>query len=179
MMFTDSQLKVVKYCVEECQRQHSGFESIPWMINAWDFAEVQATGKEANRVVRRVDLILIEDLGRFVEPIKNHDGFRRIPIFVGNRFEMHEKAPWERVPELLKRLVEAYYTGAFTEVGEEHYWRMHPEARSAEDEFYYEYENIHPFVDGNGRTGKIIYNYLLGRLDDPVMPPNFWGSANP
>jgi fido (protein-threonine AMPylation protein) len=57
--------------------------------------------------------------------------------------------------------------------------KNHPLAVTKEDQFYYEYENIHPFRDGNGRTGKILYNYLLGTLDNPKMPPNFWGSSNP
>jgi hypothetical protein len=173
--FNARQMKVLRFCAQECKRQGSGEMSVYWMVNAWAFASTyMLAGK-----YRSIDLHFIEALGQWTEPHKNLRGFRRQRIFVGNRFEMHEKAPWERVPELLTHLIDAYYTGAFTEVGDEHYWRMHPAARSAEDEFYYEYESIHPFVDGNGRTGKIIYNYLLGRLDDPIMPPNFWGSSNP
>jgi fido (protein-threonine AMPylation protein) len=49
-------------------------------------------------------------------------------------------------------------------------------------EAYVEYEEIHPFVDSNGRTGKIILNYLNGTLLDPIFPPNdIWGDwiSNP
>jgi fido (protein-threonine AMPylation protein) len=47
------------------------------------------------------------------------------------------------------------------------------------DEAYLEFEEIHPFVDGNGRAGKIIFNWLADSLGDPKMPPNFWGIYNP
>lgn len=44
---------------------------------------------------------------------------------------------------------------------------------------YKEFEEIHPFSDGNGRVGKILFNWLLGMLHEPAMPPNFFGGDNP
>ncbi len=32
---------------------------------------------------------------------------------------------------------------------------------------------------GERRVGKILYNWWLRRLDDPVMPPDLWGHGVP
>ena len=47
------------------------------------------------------------------------------------------------------------------------------------DDWYLAYEWIHPFCDGNGRTGKILHNWLLGTLDAPVLVPDYFGMGNP
>lgn len=43
------------------------------------------------------------------------------------------------------------------------------------DEFYKELMEIHPWLDGNGRTGFLVWNFMRGTLWKPELPPNFWG----
>jgi fido (protein-threonine AMPylation protein) len=40
-------------------------------------------------------------------------------------------------------------------------------------EFYQEFETLHPFNDGNGRVGAILFNLLNGTLSDPIVPPPY------
>jgi len=35
--------------------------------------------------------------------------------------------------------------------------------------FHHKFEKIHPFMDGNGRTGRMLLNYILLRNDYPPL----------
>lgn len=91
------------------------------------------------------------DLGLLVEPRTNSNGLRKVGVRVGYDVKMSHTV----VPHALDRLLE-------------HQGDLDPV------EWFREYEEIHPFRDGNGRTGNILYNWLLGTLPEPVFPPNLW-----
>jgi hypothetical protein len=164
-MFTPEQLNILQYIAEECERQGSGGASVYNMLKAWEYAFISWDNCD------KLTIEFIEEIGKLVEPEDNKKGFRQIRIFVSDDFTSIEKSPWERVPEQLQHLIDSYYEGLLEP--------SHKEAETPEDQFYFEYENIHPFRDGNGRSGKIIYNFLLGKLNNPWMVPNFWGYDNP
>jgi len=90
-------------------------------------------------------------IGALVEPTKNMGGYRKTGVRVGSDV----KPSWQLVPAEMTDLVEATTT-------------LGP------DEWFFAFETIHPFVDGNGRSGATLYNWLAGTLNAPTWPPNFW-----
>lgn len=187
-LFSLQQDTIIRFCAEECKRQRSGEMSVYNMLVAWTFT--YGYWEVTSKLNHPITFKTIETIGQLVEPFKNKNGFRKIPIGVGHVDEFGvyhwiEKAQYAEIPRLLEHLLNSYYSGVLypDHIDEntpvEEMYSVNPLAKSAEDQFYYDYENIHPFVDGNGRSGKILYNYLKNTLDSPEMPSNYWGASNP
>lgn len=86
---------------------------------------------------------LTDDAGRYRS--------KGVGVF-GERGLVHMAPPPQRVPELMSNL--------FSWLKES---KDHLLIRSCV--FHYEFEFIHPFSDGNGRTGRLWQSLILGRLD--------------
>lgn len=144
----EKQWPVIAYCQEEVERQGhdvaelDGIERVSWMLNAWAYALKRAHETNEPRLADAIRL------GQIVEPARNRKGIRTCGVCVGPRL----CPPPECVTALLESL--------WAEQG-----NLEP------IEFYKEFELIHPFVDGNGRTGKVLLNWLNGTLWAPIFPP--------
>lgn len=169
MLFSDEQLAIVKFCSEECERQRSGERSVSWMVQAWQYA----MGRAAEGGMPDEEDVL--NLGAIVEPVKNARGYRQQKIFcrrelVGvsivpggakhppvTQVQFDEGgADWQAIPRLVPALLASMD-------------EYEPE------EFFREFEEIHPMIDGNGRVGVCLYNWISGTLLEPTSPPNLWG----
>lgn len=149
--------RIIDYCAEEVRRQGRGPLEVAYMIRAWQNAQMTRGGEPHDMTV--------EDImywGHLIEPTLNPpDKFRYMTVYVGDHVA---PGPQEVMP-LMKQFV------SFVNEREED--TLTPE------EAYFEFEYIHPFRDGNGRTGKIILNLLNGTMRNPVWPTNKWGIKNP
>lgn len=134
--------RIVSYCSEEVRRQQDGPLHVGYMVDAWMNAiEHQYRGLG-------IDLVTIENWGRLVAPDDNSMGFRDGDVYIGGRFAVRVSEMHEQMDRWMAMLTDMTALEA-----------------------YKEFEFTHPFFDGNGRTGKIILNYINGSLLDPIFPP--------
>jgi len=175
-------MTIVRYCAEEVARQGDTPRHVVHMIQAWQQAQQDyAAGLP-------LSLERVEHYGRLVSPTYNPWGFRKGAVQVGKRFPPHGAKMYAFLRQWLDavlapeetRMVQLWALAVALAGGEAKEYRRSKEHNYYAATAYYVFELIHPFSDGNGRTGKIILNYLYHTLDDPVFPPDFFGGiANP
>jgi Fic family protein len=160
-LFSDRHLNIIAYCAEEVRRQRDTPLHVGYMVQAWEHAWTQTVIR-----AQPLTVALVEEIGALVAPDHNLGGFRKHDVRVGYNVKM----PWQQVPRAMDNLFEAWQEGRLDGFTHELAGTVGPPER-----LYYEFEEIHPFGDGNGRTGKVIYNAALGMLHAPKWPPDFFG----
>jgi hypothetical protein len=146
-------VNVIEYITEEVRRQGHDIAAVDGIERVGFMIEAWVYAMQCPLARPTVQHAI--ELGRFIEPGKNRLGPRTVTVEVGGT-QCPEPS---QVPNLLRELFESH--DSLTPLG-----------------FYKRFEEIHPFVDGNGRVGKVLYNWLLGTLHDPVFPPPLWGHPN-
>ena len=116
-----------------------------------------------NYVLNNLDQDLSESMIKHIaitinKNINEIDGYRKGPVFI--RGAEHIPPAPDQLPQLMMYYVYNYnhtaYDGIFEKIAATHL----------------EFERIHPFSDGNGRTGRLLINYELLRHDiPPVVNP--------
>lgn len=90
---------------------------------------------------------------------ENRGIYRKVPVRVGSEFIPPQ--PWE-VPIKMEQLLKLYNSE----------WNnLHTIERTAL--FHLSFESIHPFIDGNGRTGRLLLNLDLMKKGYPIINIKF------
>ena len=86
--------------------------------------------------------------------------FRKVQVFVGGE----EKMPWYAVPTLMKQwIINANDVVANGQHENEEF------LEKVTRKHHVTFEDIHPFVDGNGRIGRILMNWQRIKIGKPIL----------
>ncbi len=149
-MFTQKQLNVISFCAAEVEHQEDKPMMVYNMLHAWNIVarDIQL-GKYQNLTIREMLTPgYVRYLAMCVHPYK---GFiRKGPVVINNRTVGPH---YQGIPRLMEILF-----------SKETLTNLSP------TQVYIEFEKIHPFSDGNGRVGLILFNALYGSMENPSKP---------
>ena len=132
----------------ECTEMADHFRAFDYMASHLDSPFNEVLLKEVNRLVT-------ENTLNYRAPEAVAGEYTTVDMAAGDTvFGDHEKLI-SRVPSLMESTEKAISDG------------QHPLIVAAKWHGYYEY--LHPFRDGNGRTGRLLSNFILLRAKHPLL----------
>ena len=132
----------------ECTEMADHFRAFDYMVSHLDHPFDEALMKEVNRLVTEHTL-------SYRQPEAIAGEYTTVDMTAGDTVFGDHAALIARVPQLMASTQKAINDG------------QHPLVVSAKWHGYYEY--LHPFRDGNGRTGRLLSNFILLRAGHPLL----------
>lgn len=123
---------------------------------------------EGFRVVRNKDILTLNDIKHVQEILEqNTAGFRTTP---GTQLKRENDGAVIYTPPQDGMAIVRYMSNLEQFINDDHLSQLDPLIKMAI--IHHQFESIHPFYDGNGRTGRIInilYLVITGLLDLPIL----------
>lgn len=129
--------------------------SLQQAIHAWEY--LRSKPKLSAHVVLKTHKILM--LHQPLHPDEK-GYFRKVPVWIGGR----EGHPWWGVREEV-----IHWSQAMNNSTTDKYVETEEQKRGLVVAMHILYEKIHPFVDGNGRTGRMFMNWHCKKLGLPYL----------
>ena len=123
---------------------------------------------EGFRMVRNKDILTLNDIKHVQEILEqNTAGFRTTP---GTQLKRENNGAVIYTPPQDGMAIVRYMSNLEQFINDDHLSQLDPLIKMAI--IHHQFESIHPFYDGNGRTGRIInilYLVITGLLDLPIL----------
>lgn len=155
-IFDRSSLRILQFCAEEVAYQHEGALAIAGYFEAWKHAlDCQSAG-------RILDVELLNELAAKIEPAVSVGGsYRTRAARIGGKVVGSSPRRIRSDMSALDAELQFFACHVPTENYARHVAGTH---------LYERFLTIHPRVNGNDREGKLLYNWIAGKLEMPSFP---------
>lgn len=133
-------------------------DSLDQAIIAWEYLKKQKE-MTINVILKTHKILMLNQ-----RHLKGYERgyFRIAPIWIGGR----EGSPYQDIPNAMERWIKIVNsTIKKQEYTSVHYGKKEQLIKAS----HVLYEKIHPFIDGNGRTGRMFMNWQRLKTDLPVL----------